>query len=187
MITIVVGSTNPVKIKAVRRAFEQYFKTVKVSGKETESDVSCQPKSSAESFTGALNRAKSALLLQNADFGVGIEGGIEQHKFGVFTCGWVVIVDRKDTVGVGTSARMLVPKKIWLEIKKKKTELGAVLERITGEKNIKRKGGMFGLFTKNKVTREDAYFQGVVFALAKFINTQYYQDDLKLIGQTSQV
>lgn len=180
MITIVVGSTNPVKIKAVRRAFEQYFKAVKIWGKETESKVSCQPQSSEESFTGALNRAKSALLLQNADFGVGIEGGIEQHKFGIFTCGWVVIINRKGTVGVGTSARMLVPKKIWMEIRKNKTELGAVMERVTGEKNIKRKGGMFGLFSNNVITREDAYFQGVVFALAKFINTQYYQDNLKL-------
>ena len=56
---VLVGSANPVKIAAVRDAFEPYFPGAVVEGIETPSGVPAQPVGD-ETFTGAENRARDA-------------------------------------------------------------------------------------------------------------------------------
>jgi len=72
---IFVGSMNPVKVEAVREVFEEFFDDVKVIGEEVGSGVSKQPFGD-EVIRGAEDRAKKALKLVDADYGVGIEGGV---------------------------------------------------------------------------------------------------------------
>lgn len=171
---VIVGSTNPVKINAVKRAFENYFYELEIQGCKTESGVSKQPLSADESYQGAYNRAKACLRVKNCDFGVGIEGGIEEFTFGTTTCGFVVILGKNREEGIGMSARMLLPSRFVAELKKGKKELGELMDEVTGENNIKQKGGMFGVLSKGVVDREDAYFQAVVFALSKIVSKEFY-------------
>jgi len=63
------------------------------------SGVSDQPMDDKETFSGALNRAKAARVKLGADFGVGIEGGLNIQPHGIFSNAWVVVVDRKGNVG----------------------------------------------------------------------------------------
>ena len=172
-----VGSQNPVKIAAVQKAFQKYFPQVVVTGLKVDSKVAKQPIGAPESFQGAKNRAEAVLALLDCDYGVGIEGGIEEFAFGALTSGFVVIINRAKEIGIGTSARMLVPETFLTRIKKHHQELGLVLDYFTNEKNQKQKGGMFGILSQNVVNREEAYYQGVIFALSRFVSTEYYDKE----------
>lgn len=69
-----VGSSNPVKIQAALQAFQAFYSKVSIYGESTESGVSDQPMSAAETSLGAINRAQACA--QDSDYSVGIEGGI---------------------------------------------------------------------------------------------------------------
>jgi len=166
---IVVGSSNPVKIKAVRSVFEKAFKNINVLSIEVDSGVRDQPWGWKETYKGAKNRAENCFKAdKNIDFAVGLEGGMFEYDFGVTTAGLVVVRHKGGKIGVGISGQLLLPNKIVKGVKKGK-ELGTVLEKMSGKKDIKKKEGAFGFFTKGLVTRTDAYEQAVAFALSKFI------------------
>ena len=91
-IKAIVGSKNPVKIEAVRNAFSKYFKNIEIIGLNVGSGVSNQPKSDEETIGGAKNRATQCLTKDNeADFGIGIEGGLEYIENNLYAFAWIVI------------------------------------------------------------------------------------------------
>ena len=69
-----VGSSNPVKVNAVKKAFGKYFKGVKVQGAAVDSGVREQPLTLFQILQGAKNRAKNTFC--DCDYSVGIESGI---------------------------------------------------------------------------------------------------------------
>lgn len=173
---VVVGSENPVKIKAVEEAFAKIWpnKKFNVVGVNVKSGVSSQPMSDIEAIKGATNRAKRALKSSGGDFGVGLEGGINKVGRRWFDCGWIVIVDRKGNLGIGTSARMETPKKM-LAMINKGMELGDVNDILFKKKNSKQGEGHFGLMTNGVVTRKDGYREAVIMALARFIHPEIFE------------
>ncbi|MEK7592288.1 MAG: inosine/xanthosine triphosphatase [Patescibacteria group bacterium] len=173
--TIAVGSLNPVKVQAVEDAFALVFPEFKILSKGTEvsSGVSDQPMSDEESIRGAKKRAKDARDVCDADFGVGIEGGLQKTDGLWFDTGWIVVVDKKGNEGIGSTIKMEVPEKILEEIYKGK-ELGEVIDLVFGTDNAKQKEGHFGLMTKNAITRTSAYKDGVVAALVRFIHPHLF-------------
>ena len=172
---VVVGSQNPVKIKAVKEVFNWFYPAVKIKGVKVASEVADQPMSFKESYQGAVNRAKKSLaLFPQADFALGIEGGLQHYSFGWATAGVVVIINQKGVVAKGISSQLFLPSLIIKKIKKGK-ELGDVLDEITGRKNMKQQEGAFGLFTKNFVSRQQAYVQAVALALARFLKKDLYE------------
>ncbi len=172
---IVVGSTNPVKIEATKIAFEKVWpgQTWLVEGWSVASSVSDQPMSDAETIEGATNRAKAAIKLTRADYGVGIEGGIQQIGDHWFDCGWVVVIDQKGTIGIGSSARVLTPPKMMEKIMAGK-ELGQVIDDFFETSNAKQSIGHFGLMTNHAITRTSGYVDGVVMALVRFLHPHLF-------------
>ena len=77
---IAVGSLNPVKLAAVKEAFSIVWPDTvwDVIGVEVISGVSAQPMSDIESIKGAINRAKISITELEADYGVGLEGGLQK-------------------------------------------------------------------------------------------------------------
>jgi inosine/xanthosine triphosphatase len=73
---VAVGSTNPVKIKAVRNTLKCLSIKASVKGVEVSSDVSSQPIGQNSIIKGAIGRARRALRSGNFDLGVGIEAGL---------------------------------------------------------------------------------------------------------------
>lgn len=119
---VVVGSTNKTKIDPVREVFSKHFKDVTVRGIKVDSGVDDQPMEDEEIYRGALNRARKALSkVKQADYGVGIEGGLHERSYGWFEHSLVVIVDRKDRVGVGASGGLVLPDKVMQRIHKGET------------------------------------------------------------------
>ncbi len=169
MLKIVVGSKNPVKINAAKIVFQKMLGKAQVFSLQVDSGVGKQPIGFEQTYKGALSRAKKALKsVKGADFGVGLEGGVQDYSFGWFTAGVAVIIDKKGKIGVGISASLPLEKEIIDEIKEGK-ELGEVMEEESGISNVKQKQGAFGIRTHGVVTREKAYEHGIAAALSKFI------------------
>lgn len=171
---VVLGSTNPTKLQAVKNTFTKHFKDVKVIQISTESGVADQPLTETETFQGALNRARNSLKsVKNADFGIGIEGGLDQKSFGWFEQSIIVIINRQGLTGVGSTGGLVLPKKFIKEIKKGKN-LEEVIDRHFQTHKVGRGIGMFGIMTKRLVTRTSGMEQGIAFALAPFLHPNLY-------------
>ncbi len=175
MSQIAVGTTNPVKINAVTSGFKRVWpKTVwNCTGIEVNSGVSDQPLSDEETINGAINRAKAAISKLDAEYGVGLEGGVHKINGQWFDCGWIAVIDQKGAIGLGSTARIIVPE-VMVEYLMRGKELGDVIDLFFNQKNSKQNQGHFGLMTKNTITRTSGYSDGVVMALARFINPQLF-------------
>lgn len=173
---IAVGSKNPVKIEAVRLAFTDVWPEIEweIVGSEIDSGVSSQPMSDRESVKGATNRAKRALKLHQADFGVGLEGGIQKVGQEYIDSGWMIVVAKDGRVGIGSSVRMHTPHKMMKMVLEEGKELGEVCDILFKRKNTKHAEGQFGLMTKNLITRTEGYRHGVISALVRFIHPDLY-------------
>ena len=172
---VAVGSTNPVKINAVSSAFARVWPNQEWECKSigVDSGVSSQPFSDTETITGAVNRAQNSLKSLKADFGVGLEGGVQEINNNWFDCGWVAVTDKQGVIGLGSTARIIVPPAM-VEYLKQGEELGSVVDRFFNTQNAKQNQGHFGLMTNNAVTRTSGYADGVMMALARFINPQLF-------------
>jgi inosine/xanthosine triphosphatase len=155
--------------------FKKHFKNVKVIGVSVSSGVAKQPMSDDEMYRGALTRAKGALQrTKNADFGVGIEGGVHKYSYGWFERSLIVIVNRKGDIGIGASGGLALPNSVINRIHKGKT-LEQAVDELFGTKQIGKGIGMFGIFTKGVVTRTSGVSHGVAFALARFLHEGLYK------------
>jgi len=170
---VAVGSENPVKLQAVKEVFRNVFGEVEIVSVKVDSDVPSQP-FGKETFKGALNRARKALYFADADFGVGIEGGVIRLYGRWYNLGFVTIVNREGKIGTGTSGWFECPFNILNELRRGK-ELGQVISEISGKPEIQRREGAIGVFTKGKIKRKDLYKHGVFMALVKFISPEIFQ------------
>ncbi len=174
---VLVGSQNPVKIEGVKEAFLKYFDNVEAIGIKVDSNVSDQPIND-ETFEGAKNRALELKKINKeknlgAKFFVGIEGGIIKLYSRWFAFGAMCIIDDRGRIGFGTSPYFELPESI-VKYLLNGTELGDVMDKITGEYNTKQKGGAIGFFTKNIMNRKELYVYGLIVALIPFINEGLY-------------
>lgn len=164
-----VASKNPVKADAVLRGFLSFYPDVKVEKVEVDSGVSDQPSTDEETWTGALTRAKNAKKnINNADFWVGIEGGIENSSDGLIAFAWIVILS-EDKTGQARTATFQLPAKV-AQLISEGYELGHANDIVFGQTNSKQKHGAVGLLTQNKVDRTGLYHQAVQLALVPFVN-----------------
>lgn len=172
---IAVGSTNPAKLKAARLTVKKLFPKAKIISVDVNSGVNAQPKSDEESIKGAINRAKNALKKTNSDFAIGMEGGM--HKIGknYFESGWIAVVDKNGRVGLGSSARWQVSKKISTPLLKGK-ELAEVINKLTSREDVHIKEGVMGLITNGHLPRHISYSHGILFAFAPFISDPVFWD-----------
>ncbi len=172
--TILTGSLNPVKIKATRRAFEQVFKTVTVSGVDVSSGVPHQPIGD-ETFRGAEHRALECYRSADrpADYSVGIEGGILKTYNRWFGLGAVCIVDKTGRKGFGTSAHFELPDAVVDELLSGE-ELGTVIDRLAEQRNSKQRGGAIGFLTRGHIGREELYRPAIVAALIPFLQASVF-------------
>lgn len=170
---IAIGSTNPVKIAAVRSVIERVWPAATIHPIEVPSGVAAMPMSDAECLAGARQRASAARQTLNADIGVGLEGGVQSDPAGLMLMGWVVIVDSHGREGIGGAARLLLPPIIASRLLAGE-ELGPVMDDLLGQANVKQKGGAVGALTAGLVPRQQAFAIAVAYALAPFLTPAFY-------------
>lgn len=168
---VAVGSKNKVKIVAVKLAFEALWPEKKwhVEGIDVDSGVSDQPMSDEESIRGAFNRAQKALKELKADYGVGLEGGLQKTGDHWLDCGWIVVMDKDGNEGIGSTVKMIVPEKM-MKLIHDGEELGIACDIVFDMQDTKQGVGHFGLMTKNQITRTSGYKDGVIAALSYFLH-----------------
>jgi len=171
---VAVGSTNITKIESVKSVFEHYFKKVNIIGKNVSSGVSDQPMSEKEMYKGALTRAKTAInMVKDAEYGVGIEGGLQKYSYGWFEHSLVVIVNSNNEIGIGSSGGLVLPDKVIKFINTGKN-LEQVIDEIFGTHEIGKGIGMFGIMTNGYISRTEGVRHGIAFALARFLHKDIY-------------
>lgn len=171
---IVVGSRNPVKVAAVKAACERVWEDVEVFGRSVPTGVSAMPMSDQECIDGARNRAR-AVLADNptAQFGVGLEGGVNAERVGLMLLGWVVICHRDGREGIACTAKIPLPTSIAQRVLAGE-ELGPVMDDILQESHIAQKGGASGALSGGLVLRQDKFEMAVAYALSPFITPQLH-------------
>jgi inosine/xanthosine triphosphatase len=171
MKTIIVASTNPVKIQAALAGFQAIFpdETFTVQGVSVPSGVSEQPMSDEETLAGALNRARAAReQMPDADFWAGIEGGCEEKHGDLWAFAWVAVLGN-DIIGKGRTAAFTLPHEI-ADLVRQGVELGIADDRVFGRSNSKQGNGAVGILTDDVVDRTSYYVHAVVMALVPFKN-----------------
>lgn len=171
---VLVGSTNPVKVGAVRAVFARVAPEAVVDGTTVASSVPDQPVGDEETIRGALARARGVLVLGAADLGVGIEGGVvHEAGGGMRTCAWVAVASPDGRTGVGGSLSMPLPSVVAQAVRGG-LELGHAMDRLTGAHDTKRGAGAVGILTAGLVHRQQAYETLLAYALAPFLTPEHW-------------
>ncbi len=160
-----MGSTNPLKIQSVKNAAGNIG--INVIGHSAPSNVRTQPLSEEETRTGAVNRAKNSLRGTKAELGIGLEAGVFFLNDQVYLCHWGALVDRNDRVFLTNGPIILLPNEY-----REKLIAGQSLEEImhhsTGIESLGKKEGAIGIFTENRLNREQ-----VLTEIARVLLAQY--------------
>src|SRR5258708_10344498 len=94
--------------------------------------------SEEKSMRGALNRARNAKIEKpDADFWIGLEGGVEDFKSEIRAFAWVVVIDKNQKIGKGKTGTYVLQAKI-AELIKEGKELGeanAIVLSLTNSKH----------------------------------------------------
>jgi inosine/xanthosine triphosphatase len=169
--TVIVASNNIPKNKATSEGFKQMLPgTYHFQSLSVNSHVSDQPFSDEETLRGATNRAQNAQALKpEADFWVGIEGGVETHNGSICSFAWIVVIGKGGKVGKARTSAYFLPNKT-CKLLKEGVELGHADDMVFGQTDSKNKQGSVGLLTGGIVDRAAYYTQAVILALIPFRN-----------------
>ena len=169
---IIVTSHNPVKIAAVREAFLVQFPKceIQIIPLDVHSGVSSQPMSDEETRQGARNRVANARLeCSDADYWIGLEGGLDYFDGRLMAFAWMAVADKSDRVSETRSVTLPLPPEIQTLVAEG-LELGEANDRVFATLNSKQGGGAFGLLTEGLMTREGIYTQTLILALIPFVH-----------------
>ncbi len=172
-----VGSTNPVKVQAVRDGAGLLLAEllgIEVIAARLDSGVSAQPVGDEEMIAGALQRAQAALGVHpQADYGVGLEGGVVELREDMFATAWCVVAHRDGRQGSASTGNFLLPPQV-VDLVRQGIELGHACDQIFGTQNSKHNLGTTGILTHGKYTRAQYYAPAVTLALIPFVNAELF-------------
>jgi inosine/xanthosine triphosphatase len=175
ILRVVVASKNPVKVRAVECGLKRMFPDtqLEVIGVSVPSGVADQPMTDEETLLGATNRVvNTSKLMPDADFYVGLEGGVCKMYNDLAAFAWIV-VKSNDIIGKARSGTFFLPKAV-SELVEQGIELGVADDMVFNKQNSKQQGGAIGILTDNVLDRKELYEQAVMLALVPFKNKHLY-------------
>ena len=170
-----VGSSNPVKVKAVENVLRKFFPNMEVIAVSVDTQVPEQPFGD-DTYKGAVNRAVAALKhTSNAYAGIGIEAGLILNKntgkyMDVQYC---VIFTSKGEIFTGMGPGFHYPEIALKKIIEGST-VGEVMSKLSGEDNIGYKTGAIGYLTKGMFDRTKLTETAVMMAILPLVNPILY-------------
>ncbi|HUV60877.1 MAG TPA: inosine/xanthosine triphosphatase [Thermoplasmata archaeon] len=174
-VRVAVATRNEVKVNAVRNVFTQIFGLVEMIEVPTD-EVSRQP-IGEETIQGSIERARSAIELTNADFGVGIEAGLiyvgalDKH----LDVQYCTVVDSTGRVTYGHGPGFQYPPEV-ADAALSGRPIGEVMSRLTGIENIGHRGGSVGYLSGGIIDRTSLTEIAVLMALIPRIRVELYDD-----------
>lgn len=187
-IIVAVGSTRRPKLSAVRAALEKIVPQwpggaeFEIAGIDVPSGVRHTPLSRAEIMAGARQRAEALSRMAREknepwNYFTGLEGGLdvlqEDGVRRVFLENWAYVTD--GSMGAfGQSGGILVPEPLVVRVVDDGVELAEAIDAFAGSQGIRDAEGAWGIFTRNLITRQEAFRVAVVNAFAPFFNREIY-------------
>ncbi len=173
-----VGSTNSVKILAVREALQAHliFHGAEVCGEEVSSGVSSHPRSLEEIVSGARNRARNAW--REGEYGIGIESGMiivpETITGSMDVCACIIFDGKNQSLGL--SSAFEYPPIITKMIMEDMTDANDAFYRtgLTPNRKIGSYEGAISLLTNGILNRKEYTKQAVHMALIPFIKQELF-------------
>lgn len=199
-IVIAVGSVRRPKVEAVRDALELFGWALvaadcgdpdagfALAAVEVPSGVGHTPLTRAEMMMGARQRADELVRMGRARkeawrYFVGLEGGLEvvpdraaENGRRVFLESWAYVTDGAGRGAFGQSGAIAVPEALAKVVVDQGVELSAAVDVFAGGRGIRDAQGAWGVFTRNMITRQDAFRTAVIHAFAPFFNRAMYED-----------
>jgi inosine/xanthosine triphosphatase len=127
--------------------------------------------SDSETRRGAGNRAQTAQSAEpNADYWIGIEGGVEDKNGSLEAFAWVVIISPV-RMGSGRTGAYFLPQET-TQLIRQGYELGDADDMVFGRSNSKQQNGSVGILTHDVIDRTAYYVHAVILALIPFVNLQ---------------
>jgi inosine/xanthosine triphosphatase len=174
---VIVGSKNPVKIKATKNIMEKIYADVEISSVDVDSSVPDQPFGLDQTIKGAINRAKNAFS-DEFDLSVGIESGLMKTPnslTGYIDLQWCAIFDG-NKVTIGVSSGFEYPPEVVKEVLGG-VEVGDVMDRITGVDDLGKKKGAVSHLSHGMLDRTENTEQCVLTAMIPRMNEDLYFTD----------
>lgn len=174
-IKVIVASQNPVKQSCARTGFQKCFPSdeIIIESVTVSSEVPDQPMTDQETLDGAINRAKNAKLkMPDADFWIGLEGGISDDGEQMEAFAWIYILG-KEKSGKARTASFQLPHQI-RKLVLSGIELGHADDQVFNRENSKHGNGAVGILTHELIDRAAYYEPAVVLALIPFVNPSLY-------------
>lgn len=184
---IAVGSTRESKLSAVRSGLARIAEVVpgwsdaEIVGRAIEFDAPPMPLSDEQLIDGARARAfavQASLAAESsfADYCVGMEGGFHtlsiQNIQHTFLRGWVCVADGEREF-FGSTGSISVPTWLARRVIDERRELGAVIDEVTREKDVRSRQGTWGVLSLDLITRSASFETAVIAAFAPFYNVGF--------------
>jgi len=166
-----VGSKNQVKVNAVIDTLKRYsnlFKNPIVEGVDVNVPEFEHPKNIKEVVESAIERAKNAF--KNCDYSFGLEGGlieVPSTESGYMEINACAIFNGLKTY-IGLSPAFEWPIKVTKLILANKADASLAFKQLgltNSNKLGAQKGGIIGVLTENRMTREDQIKYSIIMAL----------------------
>lgn len=160
---VAVGSSNPAKVAAVRRAFDELYPLDhRIVTAEADGGTE-QPWSEAATRAGAVARARAALEAAGGDWGIGLEGGLAEDEAGLLVTSWIAAAHADGGVGLARTAGLYLSDPLAEQVRAGH-ELAEAWRRAQGIEGIGRADGTVGRLTGGRVDRARLYSEAVVLA-----------------------
>jgi len=176
-VIVVLASTSPAKVDAVRRAVERIATVDPVFSKATIRTLDVtgvsprMPMTDKDTLDGARVRASTAARSVQPPFlAIGLEGGLSQDPL-VSLTSWAAATDG-ERWGYGAGGRIVLPDTVMTQVRAGR-ELGDVIDEIAGAQ-IRGTRGAWGWLTRDLVGRGQALLTAALAALAPFYNRELY-------------
>ena len=171
---VVVGSRNPVKVKATENILKKIYEDLEVLPLNVDSGVPDQPFGLDQTIQGAINRAKNAYSPE-FDLSVGIESGLMEvpnSLTGYVDLQWCAVFDGNRTT-LGVSSGFEYPPCV-VEKVLKGFEVGDVMDQVTGISNLGEKSGAVSYLSRGLLNRTENTEQCVLTAMIPRLNEKVY-------------
>ena len=176
---IIVGSTNPSKVDAVKEHIlgYPYFASAEVVGMQAASGVQDQPKTLTETITGAINRAKT--VFRDCDYSIGLESGlmaVPEAKSGYMDVCVAAVYDG-DEIHLGLSSAWEFPDPTIMHmILHEGHDMSSAINiaGLTENETIGQAEGAIGILTKGRLDRKAYHKQALITAFIHLDNDISY-------------
>ena len=158
---------------------------VNVVARPVETDVPAMPLTDWQLMEGARKRALAVRSVLDkkrltADLYVGLEGGFHsisiEGEWHTFLRGWAFAFDGSRGY-FGAAPAISVPASIVKRVIEGRSELGDVIDRVAGARDLRSRQGAWGVLSRDLVTRSMSFELALLAAFAPFYNSKMYTEE----------